>query len=100
MKEFKKYQAVANYNLESDKAIQLSFEWGNVTFSKIWFPKSQITFINKTDFGACEIQVAFWLLYKNKDKDNNLQNSNSNSTWCEVFQQQDSNGLSEYGYAL
>ena len=100
MKEIKNYQAIAKFNNETEKAIQLSFEWGNLTFSKVWFPKSQITFLCKTDFGDCEILIPFWLLYKNKSNGINLQNQDSNSIWCEIFAQQDRNGLTGYCYAL
>ena len=100
MKEIKNYKSIAGYNNETDKAIQLSFEWGYVKFYNFWFPKSQITFLEKDDFGNCEILIPFWLLYKNKSKGVILQNSDANSIWCEIFAEQDRNGMSNNGYAL
>ena len=96
----KTFKTIANYNNETEKAIQLSFDFNRKSFINVWFPKSQITFLHKNNQGNCEISIPFWLLYKNEDKLQYVYDNNSNSTWCDIFKKQDANGLSEYGYAI
>ena len=52
---------LGTYNKETQKAIELSFDWNNREFIKIWFPKSQLKFDYKKD-GDCELQIPYWLL--------------------------------------
>lgn len=96
----KNFKAIAHYNRQTEKAIQLSFDWKEKSFINVWFPKSQVTFLHDNNYGGCEVSIPFWLLYKNEDKLQNVYDNNSNSTWCDIFRKQDANGLSEYGYAL
>ena len=107
MKEVKNYSASGNFFSETEKAIQLSFTWeskygsGGREFEKVWFPKSQIKFTYKdVEHNFASFEIPFWLLYKNQDKSDFLRDSNANSIWCDIFRQQDRNGLSEHGYAL
>lgn len=95
----KTFKTIAGYNRETEKAIELRFTWKDMNFF-MWFPKSQITFLDKNDQGDCEILIPFWLLYKNQSKADVIQNMDSNSAWCDMFRQQDRNGMTEHGYAL
>ena len=61
---------IARFNKETDKAIRLAFDFGNLEFEDIWFPKSQLKFNYKKD-GKCEVEIPYWLL-KAKIKENNI----------------------------
>ena len=61
---------IARFNKETDKAIRLVFDWGNLEFINIWFPKSQLKFHYKNN-GKCEVEIPYWLL-KAKQKENNI----------------------------
>mgnify|MGYP003138758650 CR=1 FL=1 len=64
-----------SFSKETEKAIKLTFDWGNLEFNGIWFPKSQLTFHYKKD-SQCEIEIPYWLL-KAKIEENNIKHEDS-----------------------
>ena len=54
----------ASYNRETEKAIQISFDWGMKHYSNVWMPKSQLNFDDKNDQGDCVVNIPLWLVQK------------------------------------
>lgn len=54
----------AHYNRETEKAIQLSFDWGFKYYDNLWLPKSQLEFKDKDNHGNCIVEIPMWLLKK------------------------------------
>ena len=54
----------ASYNRETEKAIQISFDWGMKYYDNLWLPKSQLKFEEKNNQGNCIVDIPMWLLKK------------------------------------
>lgn len=97
MKNSDKAQAILHN--ETDKAVCISFDWGDRVFKKVWLPKSQIEIVARcSDNINIDVRIPFWLIKKLTPTD--FYNGNSNSVWVSIFNGQDKNGLTEYGYTL
>ena len=55
---------IANYNRETSKAIQLTFDCGYNAYENVWLPKSQINFLDKDEQGNCVVEIPMWLIKK------------------------------------
>ena len=51
----------ASYNQETEKAVQVSFDFGMKYFKNVWLPKSQLKFEYK-DEGNCIVEIPMWLI--------------------------------------
>tara|TARA_R110001632_G_scaffold46294_4_gene117617 strand:- start:1286 stop:1552 length:267 start_codon:yes stop_codon:yes gene_type:complete len=56
-------KTTAFYNKETDKAIQLSFDWGFKYYDNLWLPKSQLK-LEMDNAGNCIVEIPMWLLKK------------------------------------
>jgi hypothetical protein len=104
------YKVVATIFKETEKAIQVTFDystnWFEKEFEKVWLPKSQVTILEQqNEQHPAYISIPVWLI--NKTAPTNTRHfGNDNSTWVSYFIQKDrqsinhalSNGNSTFYY--